>query len=327
MASGIAIAQELDLKVLEKSAAQNKNLREKYLAKSELAKHYIENDDLKSAAKCLKGCSDFDYLKSAKESNCGTAYLRCYLESAKLEALQSNPREALRLLSIAEPNTEGFDNVLVCMKYGEVLTILDDANRAKEYLDKAESVCQKHLAEASKLVAGQAKAKDSDLDEWEKISADIAEAKQDLRLANIAKEFGKEYGRYVKMRSLYFRKKFAKSEKVCDEIIQLEPGTIYGQAAAYFKALCVLNNPVEKKEKRVKEALKMLNDFVKKNPSGLYAGEALMELGKIELEENWDAKKSAEYYQKALDYFRSMREKEDAKELYAVLPEKVKNAV
>ena len=65
---GMVAAQEseLDLKVLEKSASQNKNLREKYLAKSELAKHYIENDDLKSAAKCLKDCADFDYLKSAK---------------------------------------------------------------------------------------------------------------------------------------------------------------------------------------------------------------------------------------------------------------------
>ena len=319
-------AQAFDLKALEKSAAQNKNLREKYLAKSELAKYYIENDDLKSAEKCVKDCADFDYLKSAKESNCGTAYLRCFLEAAKLEALQNNPREALRLLSIAESNTEGFDNVIVCMKYGEILTLLDDSARAKEYLDKAENVCKKYIDDSSKLVAGQAKAKASDLNEWLMTYSEISEARQELRLANIAKEFGKEYGRYVKMRSLYFRKKFAKSEKVCDEIIKLEPSSIYGQAAAYFKALCVLNNPVEKKEKRVNNALKMLGDFAGKNPSGLYAGEALMELGKIELEENWDAKKSAEYYRKALDFFRNMREKEDAKELYAVLPEKVKDA-
>jgi tetratricopeptide (TPR) repeat protein len=328
-----AIEAEADvaIKTLSKLARQKKNLRVKYLSKAELSKIYLEQEEYQKARKCVADCGDFSYLNKAKETDCGTAYLKCYLALALLEAKDKNVHEALRMLSYAENKTSGFDKALTLTKYGEVLTVLDKPEEAVGYLKKAEEFCSKHLAEARKLSAGQAKEESSDLAAWNALFDQIFEAKYELRIALTAKEFGHEYARYVKLRILYDRglkqksarrkkKYFVRASKVCDEIIKIEPDSIYGQAAKFYHAKCAIEMG------DYKNAVKELKKFVKEKPDGLYRGEAMMLLGKIELEQNWDAKASEKYYVQALNWFRQIRAVRDATELYAQLPQKVQEA-
>jgi tetratricopeptide (TPR) repeat protein len=318
------------IKTLEK-LSRKKDGRIKYLSKALLSKIYREKDNLKKARKHVQGSGDLSYLNKSNNTDQGTAYLKCYLELALLNALDNKATDSLRMLSYAENKTSGYDKALTLVKYGEALTILNKTSEAVEYLKKAEKLCAKHIAEAKKLAAGQAKAKNTDLAEWEKLSDDIFEAKYQLRIALLAEEYGKEYSRYVKMRILYDkgarqkreknRKKYlTKAEKVCDEIIKREPDSMYGQAAKFYKAKCAIGMA------DYKEAVKELKKFVKEDPNGLYRGEALTLLGKIELEQNWDAKASTKYYEQALTWFRNIRNVQNATELYAKLPKKVQES-
>jgi tetratricopeptide (TPR) repeat protein len=319
------------IKVLNKLSKQKKNPRIQYLSKAKLAQIYREKDDLEKARKCVAGFDDLSFLNKSKDTDLGTAYLTCYLELALLNALDNKATDSLRMLSYAENKTSGYDKTLTLIKYGEALTVLNKTKEAVEYLKKAEELCKKHIAEARKLAAGQAKAKNTDLAEWEKLSDSVFEAKYQLRIALLAEEYGKEYSRYVKLRILYdkgvkqkkdkIRKKYlTKAEKVCDEIIKLEPYSMYGQAAKFYKAKCAIGMA------DYKEAIKELKKFVKEDPNGLYRGEALTLLGKIELEQNWDAKASAKYYEQALTWFRNIRNVQNATELYAKLPKNVQES-
>ena len=77
-------------------------------------------------------------------------------------------------------------------------------------------------------------------------------------------------------------------------------------------------------KKEIKEVKDYLNQFVKQQPDGLYRGEALMLLGKISLEIEWNAKDAEKYYSQALAWFRKAREKRDALSLYAAMNDDLK---
>ncbi|MDD4181341.1 MAG: tetratricopeptide repeat protein, partial [Victivallaceae bacterium] len=77
-------------------------------------------------------------------------------------------------------------------------------------------------------------------------------------------------------------------------------------------------------KQEIKEAKNYLEKFVKQQPDGLYRGEALMLLGKISLEIEWNAKDAEKYYSQALEWFRKAREKRDAVSLYAAINDDLK---
>ena len=83
----------------------------------------------------------------------------------------------------------------------------------------------------------------------------------------------------------------------------------------------------ESPKKEIKEVKGYLEKFIKQQPDGLYRGEALMLLGKISLEIEWDAKDAEKFYKQALDWFRKAREKRDALSLYAPVNDDLKTQI
>ena len=80
----------------------------------------------------------------------------------------------------------------------------------------------------------------------------------------------------------------------------------------------------ESPQKEIKDIKDYLEKFVKQQPGGLYRGEALMLLGKISLEIEWNTKDAGKYYSQALEYFRKTREKRDAVSLHAAMNDDLK---
>jgi tetratricopeptide (TPR) repeat protein len=146
-------------------------------------------------------------------------------------------------------------------------------------------------------------------------------------------KFGATYGSYVKLRRLQQVAKRARlpryrneALKIADEIIESDPASQFAAAAGYLKGEIwagVLQENTSKKD--IKAAKEYLEKFVKQQPDGLYRGEALMLLGKISLEIEWNAKDAEKYYTAVLDYFRKAREKRDAVSLYAAINDDLKS--
>ena len=145
-------------------------------------------------------------------------------------------------------------------------------------------------------------------------------------------KFGATYGNYVKLRRLQNLVKrsgtphyLKEAQKVADEIIKTDPASQFAAAAGYLKGEILASRLKENSPKKeIKEVKDYLNRFVKQQPNGLYRGEALMLLGKISLEIEWNAKDAEKYYSQALAWFRKAREKRDALSLYAAMDDDLK---
>ncbi|MCK4982750.1 MAG: hypothetical protein KAS17_07480, partial [Victivallaceae bacterium] len=153
----------------------------------------------------------------------------------------------------------------------------------------------------------------------------------EIEEVQLSKKFGATYASYVKLRRLQRIVKRSKSPryfneaiKLCEEIEESDPESQFAAAAGYLKAQLLLKNPTQDPKKAIKEAKEQLNKFVKSNPEGLYRGEALMLLGKISLEKEWDAKDAEKYYSQALTWFKQAREKREAMSLYAPMSNDLK---
>ena len=113
--------------------------------------------------------------------------------------------------------------------------------------------------------------------------------------------------------------------RLADELMETDPASQFAAAAGYLKGEIMASRLKEESPKKeIKEVKDYLNKFVKQQPDGLYRGEALMLLGKISLEIEWNAKNAEKYYSQALDWFRKAREKRDAVSLYAAMNDDLK---
>ena len=157
--------------------------------------------------------------------------------------------------------------------------------------------------------------------------------KAEIESEEMKQKFGATYGSYVKLRRLQILVRRSKAPryrkeamKVADEIIETDPTGRFAAAAGYLKGDLLASCLTEKSEKKaVREAKEHLEKFVKKQPDGLYRGEALMLLGKISLGIEWNVKDAEKYYTAALAYFRRSREKCDALSLYAPVSKDLKS--
>ncbi len=310
--------------------SKKKNLRIKYLSKALLAQIYRKEGNLKKAKKYVSDCHDSAFLNKSKETDCGTGFLRAYLELSLIEIEEGNTNSGLRKLAYSENKCSGYGKVLTLVKFGEALIILNKTEDALAYLEKAKTLCSKQIAQIKKLVAGQAKEKNTDLKEWEQLSEEIFELQMDLRISLIKLNLGAQYARYVSMRANLQRamrlknkklkeKYLKRAEFLSDKMIEEDIATIYGSSARYYKGKCALVRGDYSK------ASKQFKSIIKK-PRELYASEAMLELGKLELEQNFDSKASEKYYRKALQTLRQARENQDALELFTSLPPEVQEA-
>jgi tetratricopeptide (TPR) repeat protein len=291
------------------------------------------DNKLDKAQKLLKkysSPSDFKRLKSSEKID----FLRGLLELAHVLALKNDVAGSLALLNWAEARKDDFQRAISCLKYAEILLDLGEFERAGAYVKNADKIIAKHVKDESKagFAIGQGgKTIDSEA-AWRTLSDDASVLSWEIEMEDLKKKFGATYGNYVKLRRMQRMVKRSKvpryyqeAMRIADEIIEIDPASQFAAAAGYLKGEIQASKLSEKsKPNEIMEAKKYLAKFVRQNPEGLYRGEALMLLGKISMEIEWNAKQAEKYYSKALEYFRNSREKRDLLSLYAPISDDLK---
>ena len=290
------------------------------------------NSEYSQAEKLLKKYSSparFDSLKTTEKIE----FLRGLLELAHVKALQDDVSGSLALLNWAEGRSDEYQRSIACVKYAEILLDLGEFERAQGYLKNADEIIRKRVAnEDTGIAIGQGSETADTGAVWRGLRDQSDALKADIEAEAMKKKFGATYGNYVKLRRLQNLVKRSKTprylkeaQRVADEIIETDPASQFAAAAGYLKGEILASRLKENSPKKeIKEVKDYLNQFVKQQPDGLYRGEALMLLGKISLEIEWNAKDAEKYYSQALAWFRKAREKRDALSLYAAMNDDLK---
>ena len=290
------------------------------------------NSEYSQAEKLLKKYSSpagFDMLKTTEKIE----FLRGLLELAHVKALQDDVSGSLALLNWAEGRSDEYQRSIACVKYAEILLDLGEFERAQGYLKNAdEIICRRATEEETGAAIGQGGTTADTGAIWRDLGDDANALKAEIESEEMKKKFGATYGNYVKLRRLQNLVKrsgtpryLKEAQKVADEIIETDPASQFAAAAGYLKGEILASRLKENSPKKeIKEVKDYLNRFVKQQPDGLYRGEALMLLGKISLEIEWNAKNAEKYYSQALAWFRKAREKRDALSLYAAMNDDLK---
>ena len=290
------------------------------------------NSEYSQAEKLLKKYSSparFDSLKTTEKIE----FLRGLLELAHVKALQDDVSGSLALLNWAEGRSDEYQRSIACVKYAEILLDLGEFERAQGYLKNADEIIRKRVAnEDTGIAIGQGSETADTGAVWRGLRDQSDALKADIEAEAMKKKFGATYGNYVKLRRLQNLVKrsgtpryLKEAQRVADEIIETDPASQFAAAAGYLKGEILASRLKESSPKKeIKEVKDYLNRFVKQQPDGLYRGEALMLLGKISLEIEWNAKDAEKYYSLALAWFRKAREKRDALSLYAAMNDDLK---
>ena len=290
------------------------------------------NSEYSQVERLLKKYSSparFDSLKTTEKIE----FLRGLLELAHVKALQDDVSGSLALLNWAEGRSDEYQRSIACVKYAEILLDLGEFERAQGYLKNADEIIRKRVAnEDTGIAIGQGSETADTGAVWRGLRDQSDALKADIEAEAMKKKFGATYGNYVKLRRLQNLVKrsgtpryLKEAQKVADEIIETDPASQFAAAAGYLKGEILASRLKENSPKKeIKEVKDYLNRFVKQQPDGLYRGEALMLLGKISLEIEWNAKDAEKYYSQALAWFRKAREKRDALSLYAAMNDDLK---
>ena len=290
------------------------------------------NSEYSQVERLLKKYSSparFDSLKTTEKIE----FLRGLLELAHVKALQDDVSGSLALLNWAEGRSDEYQRSIACVKYAEILLDLGEFERAQGYLKNADEIIRKRVAnEDTGIAIGQGSETADTGAVWRGLRDQSDALKADIEAEAMKKKFGATYGNYVKLRRLQNLVKrsgtpryLKEAQKVADEIIETDPASQFAAAAGYLKGEILASRLKESSPKKeIKEVKDYLNRFVKQQPDGLYRGEALMLLGKISLEIEWNAKDAEKYYSQALAWFRKAREKRDALSLYAAMNDDLK---
>ena len=290
-------------------------------------------EQLDKAERLLKKYSfpaSFDGLKSAEKIE----FLQGLLELAHIRALKDDVSGSLALLNWAEGRKDPYLRTIACVKYAEILLDLGEIERASAYLKNADEIINKHVTEDDSGVAiGQGSVFADTGAAWRDLRDGACALKANIEAGVLKKKFGVSYGNYVKLRRLQVLLKRSRSPRymkdamrLADELIETDSASQFAAAAGYLKGEIRASRLKESSSKKeIKEIKDYLEKFVKQQPDGLYRGEALMLLGKISLEIEWNTKDSEKYYSQALAWFRKAREKRDAMSLYAAMNDDLKH--
>ena len=290
------------------------------------------NRNFVKAERLLKKYSSpvsFESLKSSEKIE----FLRGLLELAHIRALKDDVPGSLALLNWAEGRKDPYQRAIACVKYAEILLDLDEFERASAYLKNADEIIGKRATEEESGAAiGQGGTTADTGAIWRDLRDNAAVLKAEIEAETLKKKFGASYGNYVKLRRLQVLLKRSRTPRylkeamrLADELIETDPASQFAAAAGYLKGEILASRLKENSPKKeIKEVKDYLEKFVRQQPDGLYRGEALMLLGKISLEIEWNVKNAEKYYSQALDWFRKAREKRDAVSLYAAMNDDLK---
>ena len=274
--------------------------------------------------------AQFDSLSPAEKIE----FLRCTLELAHIRALKDDVPGALALLNWAEGRPDPYQRAISCLKYAEILLDIGEMERASAYLKDADKIIAGQVkdSEAGAAIGQEGGSKTDTGSGWRDLRDEADVLKAEIESEALKKKYGASYGNYVKLRRMQVLLKRSKTPRyrkealaLADELMETDPASQFAAAAGYLKGEFLASGLEESSPKKeIKEAKDYLVKFVKRDPDGLYRGEALMLLGKISLEIEWNAKEAEKYYSQALSWFRKARERKDAMSLYAPMSDDLK---
>lgn len=264
-----------------------------------------------------------------------------FIEGALAQAALNKSLNAYKLLDYAKEHAEGIPGILTRVALADMVEPVPDIDKALAYLKEAVSYGDKWFRRTViSEGAGESEPPKPGHEEWQKLRPEIlARINQLERLQRIEK-WGLDYVLYLEaqearkssdpfatdfcsLRLLYpgierYRNKpspdadYKSALEKYDCILQEFPEGVFAEAAGLYRCICLA------KLGQVEEAGKGLDEFYKKNPDGLYRGEALKLLGDLWLQDGWDIKKASSYYEAALEWCKKIGEKTRTARLYAV---------
>lgn len=313
--------------------SKSKELPVAYEATALLSECHRNANDLKSAERVLEKFDSFTGFEKLP-ANVAIPYFQCLLESAYVKALKGDVQGSLAILNWANARESDYEKALACIKYAEILVDLSEPERAKEYLKSFKSIAAKRLnqADAGASIGQGGDASSKDVSTWKALADKSFKLELEVEGCEIGKKFGDTYANYVKLRRIQAALKksskprfYNEAMKLADEIISTDPASQFAAAAAYLKGDLMASKLTDKSSpKDIKAAKEVLEKLAKQKPDALYKGEALMLLGKISLEIEWNAKSAWDWYSAAYEHFKKTRELRDTLSLYAPVSDELK---
>jgi tetratricopeptide (TPR) repeat protein len=257
--------------------------------------------------------ADIAGLRAGEARGGGVSSLRAY-------------RSGMKRLSYVESRSKGLDRALALAAIGWATRSAGLADYDPVKLRAAEA----RLEEALKYGSDWFKpTKTSKIAEptrppgaklWDALRKRIESTLLDLKFDLLAAEYGRGYADYVAMRSRFEREEWWLAYPLAEKLAAEAPRSQLGEAGGFYacRMLLVNDSAGEWRDKSAPNGVASIKAFIESKPYGLYRGEAMMELGKYFLECEWDADEAAVWYEKALKWFREVRGRADAVDLYAL---------
>jgi tetratricopeptide (TPR) repeat protein len=289
--------------------------------------------DYSKAERILKNYSSpsgFDQLKASEKIK----FMHGLLELAHVKALKNDVSGSLALLNWAASQKDDYLRAIALCKYGEILIEMNELERAKAYLKDLQKILRRHSTQVLETgtAFGQGSERFDTAASWRLLNDDVQALRADIEGREMEKKFGKSYGKYVQLR--FLEKLLEKSQnvkyrsralKIADEIIQTDPKSQFAAAATYIKGKILFSQLGAKKYGvEIKDVKNYLEKAASDNKNELYSGELYMLLGKLALEQEWDAKEAENYYGHAYKIFKKTREQQDALSLYSPIEGELK---
>lgn len=288
----------------------------------------LNKESLKKAYELVKVFGDFASIQEWSPNNAEIEYcnpkLLPFLEFAHCQALRNEFKEALKLLNFSENNTKGLDKCRTLFKLGEVLFVLGKSTDSIEKIDKAKLYIEECLKYGNnyfkaKRISSSTKKTKPGSSEWKTIKEKISFLNSEIFFELLSREAGPGYSDLVKMKTYYAKKDWFLAFPLAEKIMAEYPNTVYSsEARLYWCRMLLLNQTAGDQADPLPSGEKELLKFIEEKPFGNFRGEAWLELAKFNHEYKWDGKKAAFYYKKALDWFRKVRENDDAVDLYTI---------
>ena len=266
-----------------------------------------------------------------------------YIQAARLSAEEGQTFDAVRRLEIARDKSEGLGKIAALRALSVIVEEQPDLEKALGFEKRALSsgkrwFKRKRISES----AGLEPAKEG-AEIWKKLKPIIEARIVDLERRVDIDRYGLDYVLYREAQALRkaghpaaldftdiaaaFRMRnerlvpsipgadFDAARKQYIEITEIFPEGVYTEASHLYAAVCLAHLG------DVRGAMRELTAFYKRDPDGLYRGEALLLLGELYLVGQWDRANAKEAYTRAAAWAASVGERQRILDTYAV-PEK-----
>ena len=271
------------------------------------------------------------------------AFVLGYIQAARLSAEAGQTFDAVRRLEIARDKSEGLGKIAALRALSVIVEEQPDLEKALGFEKRALTTGKrwfkrKRISES----AGLEPAKEG-AEIWKKLKPIIEARIVDLERRVDIDRYGLDYVLYREAQALRkaghpaaldftdiaaaFRMRnerlapsipgadFEAARKQYIEITEIFPEGVYTEASHLYAAVCLAHLG------DLRGAMRELTAFYKRDPDGLYRGEALLLLGELYLVGQWDRANAKEAYTRAAAWAASVGERQRILDTYAV-PEK-----